>query len=654
MIEKVSKLQNEVQTLVRYMEKYIYTGDTEVMVTISEQIGQTRQKMDEARLHISSYESVDELTESVDKAESLINELENLITQADSVLNVLETMRNQGDDKGAEWKSLSQQHFDELILRLMPYDQLVSRAPADQDIEQETFIQLVDSIKDAFMVHDTIGEMRVSNLRAEIDEDKLIVDEVLDSLNAFEDELIGYAEKSVVSDDSTRLFVMSSFNFDFRNIIVNQVNSWEGLNGLLEDMNAVIEEFDILTADAVALGMRVTSDTVSSQVEMVRTNLIMIALVMAGAVVIAVVLSILLSRGVLVPVRKVERFAYDIAEGRLDSKSLKVKNKDEIGGLTKSVNLMHQNIKDLITRIIDSADALDAMARSLQARAAQTAKITEEVVCTVEQISAGAVTQSESTKSAVGDIYSLGRVIESNMEQAARLKDSSNKIEELSREGTEAIEELIDNTRQSMMTMDEITRVISRTSESARNIRKASTMIQNIAEETNLLALNASIEAARAGQYGKGFAVVADEIRKLAIQTNNSTNEIEYMVSELEGMSDEAIQTSEMLKSAAKNQMDSVRGTEKKYAEIKDGIQISFEAIRSILDISDEMEQDRIRVNDVIENLAEIANENAASTQETTGASEEMLDAIKQLETNSENLKELANKLIASVDWIKI
>ncbi len=432
------------------------------------------------------------------------------------------------------------------------------------------------------------------------------------------------------------------------------MNSWEGLNGLLEDMNAVIEEFDILTADAVALGMRVTSDTVSSQVEMVRTNLIMIALVMAGAVVIAVVLSILLSRGVLVPVRKVERFAYDIAEGRLDSKSLKVKNKDEIGGLTKSVNLMHQNIKDLITRIIDSADALDAMARSLQARAAQTAKITEEVVCTVEQISAGAVTQSESTKSAVGDIYSLGRVIESNMEQAARLKDSSNKIEELSREGTEAIEELIDNTRQSMMTMDEITRVISRTSESARNIRKASTMIQNIAEETNLLALNASIEAARAGQYGKGFAVVADEIRKLAIQTNNSTNEIEYMVSELEGMSDEAIQTSEMLKSAAKNQMDSVRGTEKKYAEIKDGIQISFEAIRSILDISDEMEQDRIRVNDVIENLAEIANENAASTQETTGASEEMLDAIKQLETNSENLKELANKLIASVDWIKI
>ncbi len=213
MIEKVSKLQNEVQTLVRYMEKYIYTGDTEVMVTISEQIGQTRQKMDEARLHISSYESVDELTESVDKAESLINELENLITQADSVLNVLETMRNQGDDKGAEWKSLSQQHFDELILRLMPYDQLVSRAPADQDIEQETFIQLVDSIKDAFMVHDTIGEMRVSNLRAEIDEDKLIVDEVLDSLNAFEDELIGYAEKSVVSDDSTRLFVMSSFQF---------------------------------------------------------------------------------------------------------------------------------------------------------------------------------------------------------------------------------------------------------------------------------------------------------------------------------------------------------------------------------------------------------------------------------------------------------
>jgi len=166
------------------------------------------------------------------------------------------------------------------------------------------------------------------------------------------------------------------------------------------------------------------------------------------------------------------------------------------------------------------------------------------------------------------------------------------------------IHDLIEKTDESRRAMDDIIRVIGETNDSSERIRQASNMISGIAEQTNLLALNAAIEAARAGEHGKGFAVVADEIRKLSEQTNQSTKDITSMLVELQEKSNQAIATGEQVKAAVDNQVTSVEATEAKYSEITDGIEVSMEEISKIIGISLEMEENRVKVNAVIEGLA--------------------------------------------------
>ncbi len=145
------------------------------------------------------------------------------------------------------------------------------------------------------------------------------------------------------------------------------------------------------------------------------------------------------------------------------------------------------------------------------------------------------------------------------------------------------------------------------TNESAMKIREATTLITSIAEETNLLSLNASIEAARAGDQGRGFAVVASQIQKLAEQSNESARQIENIIDSLIEDSQKSVATMEDVKKIMESQSESVGRTNERFTQVRNGITQSLDGVNQIADKTKRLDEARVNVVDVVQNLTAIA-----------------------------------------------
>lgn len=191
----------------------------------------------------------------------------------------------------------------------------------------------------------------------------------------------------------------------------------------------------------------------------------------------------------------------------------------------------------------------------------QSAAATEEVAKAIEEIARSTSDQARDTENGAASAEELGLLIENDQQNLVELNKSAELVERMKDEGSLAISELIERTRERDSYDRLIKEGILKTNDSAEKINSASQVIQSIADQTNLLALNAAIEAARAGEQGMGFAVVAEEIRKLAEQSSSSTKEIDQVVRELQANSKRAVEIMDKSTEIAKMQEESVNIT---------------------------------------------------------------------------------------------
>jgi len=192
------------------------------------------------------------------------------------------------------------------------------------------------------------------------------------------------------------------------------------------------------------------------------------------------------------------------------------------------------------------------------------------------------------------------------------------------------------------------------TNESVNNIGNASEVIASIAEQTNLLALNAAIEAARAGEHGRGFAVVADEIRKLAEESTKSTSRIDEAVKELQENSDRSVNVIDNVLNLIRVQVGSVQDTKTKYEDVASAINDSNTRIVEINDSSEVVREKREELQMIINKLSEIAENNALKTDQAAALTTQQSYAISEIAKSSERLAGLAQELQESVLQFKL
>ena len=199
-----------------------------------------------------------------------------------------------------------------------------------------------------------------------------------------------------------------------------------------------------------------------------------------------------------------------------------------------------------------------------------------------------------------------------------------------------------------------IANLTEQTNTSAKTIHETIGFISEIARQTNILSLNANIEAARVGERGKGFAVVADEIKILAKQSNEASNKIEQIVNVLIINAEQVVEAMQHMQEVIVKQNQYITSTEESVCEVIEEIQMSIENIRSIESKTQDLEQSRKEMMNMIEGLSDIAESNVTNTQETNGVITNVSKSFKKVKQSALNLKETANKLEQNIRNFKM
>jgi methyl-accepting chemotaxis protein len=329
------------------------------------------------------------------------------------------------------------------------------------------------------------------------------------------------------------------------------------------------------------------------------------------------------------------------------------KRQDEFGVMARATVHLQKTLANVIAEIKGQSEILYSSSNSMLKHAEDMNETTAQVDRSVCEIAEGASSQAGETQSASENVITIGNMIEETNNEVNNLSNTASSMKASHQTALNILQELGRTNEQTKSSIAEIEAQTKTTNLSAGKIREATSFITAIAEETNLLSLNASIEAARAGEAGRGFAVVASQIQKLAEQSNDSAKQIENIVDELIRDSDRAVQTMDSVKDIIQRQSEDVDRTKAAFGEVSDGIDDSIGGINSIADKVAQMDTARVSVVDTVSNLSAIAEENAASTEESSATVSTITGIANEIEDSSSDLRKIAETLEQKMDAFK-
>ncbi|RKD28850.1 methyl-accepting chemotaxis protein [Thermohalobacter berrensis] len=383
--------------------------------------------------------------------------------------------------------------------------------------------------------------------------------------------------------------------------------------------------------------------------EQVKGLVYKIGIITLLIIVISIIISTVVIRKITREISKVVSTLNEVEKGNFNVKC-DVKSNDEVNLISKSLNNMISNVKYLIKEVKNSVNLVSNSAKSLAEITGQSTQATNEVSKTIEEIAGTANYQAGETEKGASKTKELAHKIQ---EVSNYIKDIISKFDSanrLSDKGLEVVEILGDRAERTKKASIEVNEVISDVDSSSKEIGGIIDTIDEIAEQTSLLALNASIEAARAGEAGRGFAVVADEIRKLAEQSVRATDKIRNIIEKIQKNSTRLVSTMDSAKVVMVEQEEAVSNTEIIFKDISDTIESLNKQIKEIEVLNSEMVNKKDEIVGIIENISASAEETAAATQQVSASAEEQLAAVEEIDSYSKELKDLSQKLQNEVD----
>lgn len=399
----------------------------------------------------------------------------------------------------------------------------------------------------------------------------------------------------------------------------------------------------------------VTASTYMMDFNQPATELLTIILVVMGiSIILGVIIIWFYTNLITKPIIKVtEQMGY-LANGDLTKELLLVKSKDEIGKLADAINLLHKNLKNSMKKVADTSELLTSQSEELSQSADEVRLGSEQVASTMQELAAGSETQAHNASELASVMNTFVERVHDANENGLRIEENSKDVLNMTNDGSELMKKSIQQMEKIHAIVNESVKKVAGLDKQSQEISNLVTVIKDVADQTNLLALNAAIEAARAGEHGKGFAVVADEVRKLAEQVSNSVTDITGIVDNIQKETffvSDSLQTGYKEVEQGKIQIESTGET---FEGISNAVKEMVNSITTIGQNLSEITASTQVMNGSVEEVASVSEESAAGIEQTAASVQQTSSIMEEVAGSSKHLADLAEELNALVGEFKL
>lgn len=367
-------------------------------------------------------------------------------------------------------------------------------------------------------------------------------------------------------------------------------------------------------------------------------------IVLAVAAALAALLSTFLGRLMRQPLGRLEWASQRVAQGDL-TVTWDIDTRDEIGGLSRSLKAMVENLRSLIGTVNESATQVHKAAEQLAATTEGTKNTIEQVTAAVQELADGANDQANSAQNVAAQTHEIAQAMADNYERVENIVAATGTVQELVRNGLAAIGRQNESMKENSRATESVAQAIKVLAGEVAEVGTILTTISQIADQTNLLALNAAIEAARAGEQGRGFAVVAEEIRKLAEEAAAATGTINRILTSIQEKTKKAYDEMERAYQAVLDQQGAVDETTAAFQQISGAVETVAGQIRQMADVFEQVKQNAQTIARLVEDIAAVSQANAAAAQEIAASAQEQNAAVEEIAASADALDSLAAEL---------
>jgi len=461
----------------------------------------------------------------------------------------------------------------------------------------------------------------------------------------------GYAfitdSKGIVLAHSDQTMVDEQKDISDMEITQKALSGEKGSLAYTYDNEHVFGAYASVPTTGWAVVVRQSFDEAFAEVDNAIYSVLIVAIVI---LIFATIVSMIFSRFITRPLLALNKNAKDLAEGKI-GEPIHVKAKDEIGQLAQSFEYMRNSLKELVEQIGTSSDNVKDSADSVLSYSQKTQGVAVQISAAVSDLALGSDEQARNLQSTAMSMNNIARSIDAIADNSRQSYESSSKASKLVQNGTTILNEQNKKMDETTKAVGQVSDIIYSLNEKTDEIGHIIEVIEGVTKQTNLLALNAAIEAARAGEQGKGFAVVADEVRQLAEQSQASTGQIQSIINVVQSTTQMAVDRVKFARETISEQNKAVENTTQIFQQILDIVAVIAHELQEISTATIQVKEESESVIQNIESISAVSEEAAASTEEVTASTEEQTTAIQFVVEEIEKLNKLAEELQAATKF---